>query len=586
MLEPDSGCAEFSVRFDVNNNGYFDLPVTYFGIGNDYIRLYFGNALGFNKDSVRLYPVNKAGGGTCFSDLNCDGNSEFINSGWQMPLAIYWGTSTGPSITNVDTLPSKYGETVYTADFNKDGFLDIAICSYASSGFGDSLYIYWGTLSGYNLSNYTSYSTSGGGGHNLEVGDLDKDGWLDIVVVSVTHGPNSIIYSPGNVPTRVDLEFVNGKSGPHGSDIADLNNDGWLDIIFTGCGSITESYIYWGSDSGFTAPNKLVLYPGQCFGGVNVVDVNNDGWLDILYLRGIYPNTTFLPIIYMNQKGSPYFLNSDTLTVGTRKFTATSGFVADFNFDGNLDIFINNFTTPLFSYILYGPSYTSCDSLPNNKGHHSSFMDPGNTYTREYNSSYVSSIFDACSIFCNASADWIAYEPTGAEVKVDLRGGNTITPDSTWSIWKELSKNQGDTLQDTVGLGRYFQYRARFLYENPCNLPWLEEITINLWKDVAGIETKDKKQKKFNIYTLQNPIRDKAEVTFEIPVSGNLNSEIYNLVGEKIGDLIVNKKFPVGTYKKTLSIDNNIRTGVYFCLCKFETETYTIKRIIKFIIVK
>ncbi|MDD5528434.1 MAG: VCBS repeat-containing protein [bacterium] len=566
MLEPDSGCIEFGARFDANNDGYFDLLCSYWGADSGYIRLYFGTSNRFNKDSVRLYPVSISGGGGCLSDLNCDGYSELIHSGFNGTLNVYWGTATGPSITNKTVIPSRLSETVYTAaDFNKDGWLDIAISSDSYYGYGDSLYIFWGTLSGYSVSNYTSFPTGGGCGHNLEVADLDKDGWPDIVVVDIQDNFNHIIYSPGNIPNKVDLPFVN--SDPHGVSIADLNKDGWLDLVFSGNGS-TDSYIYWGSSTGFISHSTL--QPGSAYGGSAVADFDKDGWLDIIYFKG---ESSYYPIIYLNQGSSPYFSDTKTLIVGNKQIAASGGFVADFNFDDTLDICINSFGGT-YSYVLYGPSYISCDTLPHTGDHHGTFMETGNTYTREYNSYYISSVFDAGDTLKRASADWVAYEPTGAKVNINLRSGRTPTPDSSWSNWTGVFK--GDTLQNTVsGLGRFFQYQAIFSYENPCNLPWLEEITITLWDKLAGIETDNKQSSFFNVAIKQNPIKDKIDATFEIPVPGILNFVIYNLAGEQVNSLF-NKYYSAGIYKEGYAL--KLKKGIYFLVCKLKTGEKTLNK--------
>lgn len=70
QLESDSGCVEFFARFDVDNNGFYDL-----GCADDsgpYLRLYRGTPFGYFADSVLLYPV-AAAGNIDLADLNLDG---------------------------------------------------------------------------------------------------------------------------------------------------------------------------------------------------------------------------------------------------------------------------------------------------------------------------------------------------------------------------------------------------------------------------------------------------------------------------------------------------------------------------------
>ncbi len=473
QYESDSGCVEFFARFDVDNNGFYDL-----GCSDDsgpYLRLYRGTPFGYFNDSVLLYPV-PAAGNIDLADLNLDGWAELIHSGWNTGYAtIYWGTPTGPSSTNTTTLPYQgNSEAVSVYDLDRDTYLDILIGS--SNG---KIYIYWGSSTGYSQGNRYEIDVQYMAGHNIEIGDFDKDGWGDITIALWTHNENPVIYwGPG----RHEREIVwlpHFHNNSHGATVADFNRDGWLDIVYQGYDAVLTSYIYFGSPMGFSTNNRTSVDPGKCYGGSAAVDWNYDGWLDLVYLRGNwYDGGTWKPRVYINTGTSPYFTDANSYELGDLVFNGSGGFVADFNFDGNLDIFINNMLRQDSSYVLWGPNYTDKKGLPINWDHHGVWREPGNIYDRSFSAFYYSSILDVGpdSVVGPGNISWVAYEPPESEVHIALRGGNTPTPDSTWTNFYNAA-NGGLLPGQAIG-HRYLQYRATLEYFRPCYLPHLEKISI------------------------------------------------------------------------------------------------------------
>jgi FG-GAP-like repeat/FlgD Ig-like domain len=472
-LEPDSGCVEFFARFDVDNNGFYDL-----GCADDsgpYLRLYRGTPFGYFADSVLLYPV-PAAGNIDLADLNLDGWAELISSGWNTGHAtIYWGTPNGPSATNTTELPySGNSEAVSVYDLDRDTYLDILIGS--SNG---KIYIYWGSSTGYSQSNRYEINVGYAAGHNIEIGDFDKDGWGDITVALWTYNENPVIYwGPG----RHEREIVwlpTLWNNMHGVTVGDFNRDEWLDIVYQGYDDVTTSYIYFGSSSGFDTLHRTTIHPGKCYGGSAAVDWNYDGWLDLVYIRGNWYNGgSWKPGVYINTGAPPYFTDVSSYDLGDLDFNGSGGFVADFNFDGNLDIFINNMLHQDSSYILWGPNFTDKKGLPVNYDHHGVWREPGNIYDRSFSAFYYSSIFDVGpdSVIGTGVISWVAYEPPEAGVEIAVRGGDTPTPDSNWTNFYDAVN--GNFLPNQAIGHRYLQYRATLEYFKPCYLPDLEKITI------------------------------------------------------------------------------------------------------------
>jgi tetratricopeptide (TPR) repeat protein len=140
-----------------------------------------------------------------------------------------------------------------------------------------------------------------------------------------------------------DLGTNHFRSMAGGTIVDDFNNDGYLDII-TSSWSLNESMHYFknNGDGTFTdVSEKSGL--SKIKGGLNIIqaDYNNDGYTDILVLRGAWlgefgkqPNTL------LRNNGDGTFTDV-TVESGLLFFGPTqAGVWADFNNDGWLDLFV------------------------------------------------------------------------------------------------------------------------------------------------------------------------------------------------------------------------------------------------------
>ncbi len=477
QLDPDSGCVEFFSRFDVNNDGWYDL-----GCSDDSgpnLTIYLGSPDGYSPENRLRYGPLGSGGNIDLADLNLDGHAELIHSGWRDGRAVvYWGTPSGPSAFDTTVLDyDGEGEDVSVYDLDKDAYLDILLGS--SNG---RLYVFWGSRGGYRTSNHSEVSLGRSLGHNIEVADLDRDGWGDIVLSSWTWNQNPIVYWGPNRQPRNIIWLPGRWNNFHGISVADLDKNGWLDIVYTGYDTVVTSFIYFGSDSGFAVDSRTEVHPGQCYGGSAIVDLNDDSWLDIVFLRGNWIHGgTWKPVVYYNTLRAPYFSDSSRVDLGTGTFNASGGFIGDFDRDDIPDVFVNNMIPRDSSFILWGPDYLRRTGLPSHMDHHGVFREPGNVYDRSLTAYYRSSVFDAgdTARCMSGACRWLAFEPPGSKVLVACRSGEVPVPDSTWTEFDWVDSVTGRIPDRCLG-GRYLQYEVVFRYLWPCYLPNLERIELDL----------------------------------------------------------------------------------------------------------
>lgn len=435
---------------DYNNDGYLDLLVTgaYWKaievdeVTGDTIRNIdeSGNALlpyyprGENEPtriqgnwirSTKLYKNNGNGtfdvvehafphldqGGIAWLDYNNDGNLDVFIAGADQNGNLYSGlwenSGAAGGYTFTDAFPADFeyfrlggytnsSRVVAAADYNNDGWVDIAVQGWSGSDRITYLYknnagIYFSKVENPVDGDKEFIGMTGG---SLTWGDYDNDGYLDLLAYGYLSINGDIRASSWDLTTFYDLRpgcddgtcisgagilYVNNGDGtfktptannitfdrdgegritavhltagtifPYGEDgdasFADYNNDGWLDIYGTG-------YAWWEGigwsigvyentqDGSYTRHNQDDLgLVGTQSDYHSWGDVNNDGQIDVAVTR-TYPTSA----VFLNTGNSSFERfnlgfgeNKDQLEVRAGAIT-----LVDFDNDNDLDLYIN-----------------------------------------------------------------------------------------------------------------------------------------------------------------------------------------------------------------------------------------------------
>jgi hypothetical protein len=141
--------------------------------------------------------------------------------------------------------------------------------------------------------------TNGHYGFSVSTFDFDDDGWADIYVAC--DSTPSILYRNNHDGTFTDVAVTAGaafnedgkEQAGMGSTIGDYNGDGRLDIFKTNFSDDTATLYRNNGDGTFddvTFPAGLGLYTKYLGWGTMFLDVDNDGWPDLLLVNGhVYP---------------------------------------------------------------------------------------------------------------------------------------------------------------------------------------------------------------------------------------------------------------------------------------------------------
>jgi hypothetical protein len=292
-------------------------------IGSKSSGITFNNEI---KENDTLNPIDVTniynGGGVGIGDFNNDGLQDVYFTGNVVANKLYLnkGGFQFQDVTKQSQTDGggRWSRGVAVVDINNDGKLDIYVCAtlekdpkkrenllYVNQGVGrDGIPVFKDFATEYGL-NDTSHTTM------AAFFDYDNDGDLDIYLVAneILEGQNPGVFRPiitdGTHPSTGKLfrnDYNEQLKHPfytnitreakltiegygHGVNICDINKDGWKDIFVTNDFNSNDLLYINNHDGTFTDKASVYFKHTSANGmGQDVIDINNDGLADVIEL--------------------------------------------------------------------------------------------------------------------------------------------------------------------------------------------------------------------------------------------------------------------------------------------------------------
>ena len=391
--------------FDYDNDGWLDIYQT----NGDRLdtqwpagkaptsHLYKNNRDGTFTDVTQASGLARTGWqtGVCIGDYDNDGWDDLFCCFWGHNILFHNnGNGTFTDVTKKAGLSRehRWGAGATFLDYDRDGHLDLFVCNYMTLDpasippASETKYCQWkgvpimcgprGLPADTNLlyhnngdGTFTDVSAKSGilkPGPRYSITavsyDFDNDGWPDIYV-AVDSQP-SILFQNNHDGTFTDIAVMAGcayndnghEQAGMGVAVADYDCDGWFDIFKTNFADDTCNLYHNNGDGSFsdlTFASGIGVNNNYVAWGCGFVDIDNDGWQDILQINGhVYPeidsyklSQTFKnPRLVYRNLGNGHFKDvSSEMGPGISEHYSSRGAAfGDYDNDGGIDVLVLN----------------------------------------------------------------------------------------------------------------------------------------------------------------------------------------------------------------------------------------------------
>jgi hypothetical protein len=331
---------------DLDRDGILDLVVAFGSVSQAQVLRGLGGAQAGQFSAVAPFDLTAAPTRIYLADFNQDADLDLVVlAEIGQRILLYAGATGvafgGAALTTIDLslpLPGEDPSGAATLDFNRDGKLDLAVVMRNLS----VARIYYGNGMG-GLSPGPS-SGVGVGPRDVAAGDVNRDGWPDLVTANSATGDASVLRNTGGVtPTLVAETPVSIGGTPIRIALLDLDHDAVLDLAALDDSATPRLAAFQGLKTGppwfdptvYPLPSGLPL--GAAPRGLALGRFTPDGRVDLVTTLSGAPGQL---VVIRNDSGTP--CAGTSFGRAPRAYAAGDGPVstaaADFDRDGRADL--------------------------------------------------------------------------------------------------------------------------------------------------------------------------------------------------------------------------------------------------------
>jgi|GEM_PF-5913140 len=261
------------------------------------------------------------------ADFDADGDVDLATAGfYQSEVTLYFNNGAGV-YGSVKMLPVPFTmPALCAADFNTDGFMDIAASSAGNTSGDIGPYIFLNDGRGNFASSQQVLVRAAA--HDIRAGDLNGDGAPDLAFVSANGDLLTIALNKGDGSFFAPVQWPVQFRAPKRISLADYDGDGDTDVAVSSNNEGIYSQLFLNDGRGGFANAKVI---NSIAGNIATGDLDRDGDLDVVTHDGINGSKA---LVRINQ-GNGDMASAKFVDIGRQPMFTELG---DMDGDNDLDI--------------------------------------------------------------------------------------------------------------------------------------------------------------------------------------------------------------------------------------------------------